>query len=171
MRKTILILFILVLTLPLIACGGSQDTPAPSDPVAEEPIIEEPTEEPAPAVPEANFVTSFDQIAGTWISAADLGTYIILIDEEGMFRVAASNAELEQGSTDSWRLTFEDDQIKATGFALCLGETGYYLATLNPDGTLKFSTISDTCTSRIRRMDRSLPGRLTPYNLIYHRVE
>ncbi len=116
-------------------------------------------------------MSQIDQIAGTWIAAADLGNFIAVIEPDGMFRVASSTDELEKGSTDSWKLTFEEDQILATGYALCLGETGYYVAEINPDGTLKFITISDSCTGRLRKMDRSLPGRLTPYDLIYHPVD
>lgn len=174
MKKTVLILLILLFTIPLYACGASPEPATPSDTAVEEDLaaVEEPTPEPEPTEITTDLVTSVDEIVGTWLAAADLGNFIIIISEDGMLRVATSSEELEKGSTESWKLTFDETaQISATGYALCLGETGSYLATLSPDGTLKFSTISDSCTNRIRRMDRSLPGRLTPYNLIYHPVE
>jgi hypothetical protein len=90
---------------------------------------------------------------------------------DGKLSIATSLVDLERGSTDSWNLIIEDGQISATGFALCLGDTGSYLAVIHEDGTLKFTSIIDACDSRLRKMDRSLPGRLNPYNLIYHRVE
>lgn len=174
MKKTLLILLTLTLTLPLFACGGSPDLEAPTDTAVEEATeaVVEPTQAPEPTEITTDLVSSVGEIVGTWIAAADLGNFIIIISEDGMFRVATSSEDLERGSTESWKLTFDESgQISATGYALCLGETGSYLANLNPDGTLKFSTITDSCTNRIRRMDRSLPGRLTPYNLIYYPVK
>jgi hypothetical protein len=175
MNKKLIILVILLFCLPLFACSGN-GSPEPAVPVESTEINQPdipatPTAAPDDAQSKKNFVTTIDQITGTWIATADLGNFVAVISPDGMFRVAASSEELEKGSTDSWKLTFEEDQIKATGYALCLGDTGIYLAEINPDGTLKFITISDPCTGRIRKMDRSLPGRLTPYDLIFHLVE
>ena len=174
MNKKLIILVIIILCLPLFACGGgAPETEAPAESAKVEVKPEESTsvENPTPAPPASNLVTAVDQIVGTWIASADLGNFVAVISPDGMFRVATSSEDLEKGSTDSWKLSFAEDQILATGYALCLGDTGYYLAEINPDGTLKFITISDPCTGRLRKMDRSLPGRLTPYNLIYHPVE
>jgi len=124
-----------------------------------------------PAASDILYVSDINEIVGTWIASADLGIFVVVVSPDGMFRVATSSEDLEKGSTDSWMLTFEDDQITATDYALCLGDTGYYLAEIKPDGTLKFVTISDPCSGRIRKMDRSLPGRLTPYDLIFHLVD
>jgi len=116
-------------------------------------------------------VSDINEIVGTWVASADLGIFVAVVSPDGMFRVATSSEDMEKGSTDSWMLTFEDDQISATNYALCLGDTGHYLAEMKEDGTLKFFTISDPCTGRIRKMDRSLPGRLTPYDLIFYPVD
>ena len=116
-------------------------------------------------------MSDINEIVGTWVASADLGIFVAVVSPDGMFRVATSSEDMAKGSTDSWMLTFEDDQISATGYALCLGDTGHYLAEMKEDGTLKFFTISDPCTGRIRKMDRSLPGRLTPYDLVFYQVD
>ena len=101
-----------------------------------EDIVAEATESPDPAQFGGTLVTDIDQIVGIWIATADLGNFVAVISPEGVFSVATSTEELEKGSTDSWRLTYVEDKFEATGFALCLGDTGYYLAEINPDGTL-----------------------------------
>ena len=116
-------------------------------------------------------MSDINEIVGTWVASADRGIFVAVVSPDGMFRVATSSEDLEKGSTDSWMLTFEDDQITATDYALCLGDTGHYLAEMKEDSTLKIFTISDPCTGRIRKMDRSLPGRLTPYDLIFYPVD
>ena len=169
MSKRFGLLLILVVCLPLIACsgGGSPEQVSTETNIPE--IIAEPTA--APAESANTSVTTIDQIVGTWIAAADLGNFVMTIFPDGKLSIATSLVDLEQGSTDSWMLTIEDGQISATGYALCLGDTGSYLAVINEEGTLKFTSIIDACDARLRKMDRSLPGRLNPYNLVYHRVE
>jgi hypothetical protein len=169
MNKKFIVLLIIILCLPLFACGGG--APEAEAPTEEPLVIMEDTEVPEPTKPGTTLVSNIDQIVGTWIASADLGNFVAVISPDGMFRVATSSEDLDKGSTDSWTLSFEEDQILATGYALCLGDMGYYLAEINLDGTLKFITISDPCTGRLRKMDRSMPGRLTPYNLIYHPVD
>ena len=171
MNKKLIIFVLLLLCLPLFACSGNE-APDPAAPV-ESTEIDQPEEvlELAPAESDRVYVTNVDQIVGTWVASADLGIFVAVVSPDGMFRVATSSADLEKGSTDSWLLTFEEDQITATDYALCLGDTGHYLAEIKSDGTLKFTTISDPCTGRLRKMDRSLPGRLTPYDLVFHPVD
>ena len=175
MNKKLIILVVLVFCLPLFACSGNSSpeaaAPAGSTEIDQPQVTAEPTSELEDSSSERTAVNNVDQIVGTWIAAADLGNFVAVISPDGMFRVASSSEELEKGSTDSWKLTFEDNQISATEYALCLGDTGYYLAEIKADGTLKFITISDPCTGRIRKMDRSIPGRLTPYDLVFHPVE
>lgn len=176
MNKKLIILTILTLCLPLFACsaGGNPEPAAPgesTDTDQPEDVVAEATASLDDTQVGITFVTNIDQIVGTWIATADLGNFVAVITPDGKFRVATSTEDLERGSTDTWTLTFEEDQILATGFALCLGDTGSYLAVINEDGTLKFTTIADPCTARFRKMDRSLPGRLTPYDLIYHLVK
>ena len=175
MNKKLIILVTLLLCLPLVACSGNDSSqpsaPAESTEAGQSETAEEPTDVPEDTQSEIVFVSGIDQITGTWIANADLGNFIVVISQDGMFRVATSSEDLEKGSTDSWKLTFEGDKIIATGYALCLGDTGNYLAEINPDGTLKFITISDPCTGRLRKMDRSLPGRLNPYDLVFYPVE
>jgi len=174
MNKKLIIFVILLLCLPLFACSGNGSTQAAA---TEESTVMDQAEEVAdPATAEAVqsetiYVSDINEIVGTWVASADLGIFVAVVTPDGMFRVATSSEDLEKGSTDSWKLTFEDDQISATGYALCIGDVGYYLAEIKPDGTLKFITISDPCTGRLRKMDRSLPGRLTPYDLVFYPVE
>jgi len=173
MNRKFLILAIFVFCLPLFACSGN-GSPDPAVP-AESTEIDQPEEvsDPAAEGPAASgnlSVSDINEIVGTWVASADLGIFVAVVSPDGMFRVATSSEDLEKGSTDSWKLTFEDDQITASDYALCLGDTGHYLAEIKADGTLKFITISDPCSGRIRKMDRSLPGRLTPYDLIFHLV-
>lgn len=171
MNRRLMILLIIILCIPLFACGGGAPEAEASTEAIEEPVVViEATEVPEPTKPATTFVSNIDQIVGTWIASADQGNFLIVIDPDGKFKVASSSEDLEKGSTDSWKLSFEEDQITASGYALCLGDTGNYLAEIKADGTLKFFTISDPCTGRIRKMDRSLPGRLTPYDLIFHLV-
>ena len=174
MNKKLLILVIIIFCLPLFACSGNE-SPDPAVP-EESTEIDQPEEvsDPAsegPATSDILYVSDINEIVGTWVASADLGIFVVVVSPDGMFRVATSSEDLEKGSTDSWLLTFEDDQITATDYALCLGDTGYYLAEIKPDGTLKFVTISDPCSGRIRKMDRSLPGRLTPYDLVFYPVD
>jgi major membrane immunogen (membrane-anchored lipoprotein) len=174
MNKNLIILAILLLSLPLFACSGNEPAaPAASLESTESDQAEEVAEPPTaePAVSENLYVTDINEIVGTWVASADLGIFVAIVTPDGMFRVATSSEALEQGSSDSWKVTVEDGQIVATGYALCLGDTGYYLAEIKPDGTLKFITVSDPCSNRIRRMDRSLPGRLTPYDLVFYPVD
>ena len=169
MSKRFGLFLILVICLPLIACSGAESPEG----VSVETNIPEITAEPTADLAQSTDtpVTTIDQIAGTWIAAADLVNFVMTIYPDGKLSIATSLVDLEQGSTDSWNLTIEDGQIFATGYALCLGDTGSYLAVIHEEGTLKFTSIIDACDARLRKMDRSLPGRLNPYNLIYHRVE
>lgn len=174
MNRKLIIFIILLLCLPLFACSGNGSTQAA--PIAETTEMELAEEVAEPTAAEAVqsetvYVTDINEIVGTWVASADLGIFVAVVTPDGMFRVATSSDDLEKGSSDSWKLTFEDDQISATGYALCLGDTGHYLAEIKPDGTLKFITISDPCTGRLRKMDRSLPGRLTPYDLVFYPVD
>jgi len=169
MNRKLIIMAILVVCLPLIGCSGGGSPEGVSTETNNPEIAIEPTT--APAESANTPVTALDQLVGTWIAAADLGNFVMTIYPDGKLSIATSLVDLEQGSTDSWKLTIEDGQIFATGFALCLGDTGSYLAEIHEGGTLKFTSIIDACDSRLRKMDRSLPGRLNPYNLIYHRVE
>ncbi len=162
---------IMIICLPLIACSGNESTPPEIPGTAADTTTPEITVDQAPPKSLDTPVSSIDQIVGTWIAAADLGNFVMTIFPDGTLSVATSLVDLENGSTDSWTLTIEDDQIYATGFALCLGDTGSYLAVIKENGTLKFTSIIDACDSRLRKMDRSLPGRLNPYNLIYNRVD
>ncbi len=174
MNKKLIIFVILLFCLPLFACSGNGSTQAAATAESTEIELVEEVAEPAAAEAvqsETVYVTDINEIVGTWVASADLGIFVSVITPDGTFRVATSSEDLEKGSSDSWILTFDNDQITATGYALCLGDTGHYLAEIMPDGTLKFITISDPCSGRIRKMDRSLPGRLTPYDLIFHLVE
>ena len=173
-KSIILALLLLAASVLLIACSGNEPAQpaAPAESIEVEQVEEAavlPTAE--PVVSENLYVTDVNEIVGTWVASADLGIFVAVITPDGLFRVATSSEDLEKGSTDSWQLTFEEDRIKASGYALCIGDVGYYLAEIKPDGTLKFITISDPCTGRIRKMDRSLPGRLTPYDLVFYPVE
>jgi len=174
MNKRLIIFVILLLCLPLFACSGNGSTEAVAPEESTE--MDQPEEVVEPTAAEAVqsetvYVTDINEIVGTWVASADLGIFVVVITPDGMFRVATSSEDMEKGSTDSWKLTIEEDQILATGYALCLGDTGNYLAEIKPDGTLKFITISDPCTGRLRKMDRSLPGRLTPYDLVFYPVD
>ena len=174
MNKKLIIFVILLLCLPLFACSENGSTQAAAITETAELELTEEVAEPAAAEAvqsETVYVTDINDIVGTWVASADLGIFVAVVTPDGMFRVATSSDDLEKGSSDSWMLTFEDDQISATGYALCLGDMGHYLAEIQPDGTLKFITISDPCTGRIRKMDRSLPGRLTPYDLVFYPVD
>ncbi|MFL7814219.1 MAG: hypothetical protein ACK2TT_00155 [Anaerolineales bacterium] len=178
MKKTsylMLLSTILILGIALAGCGG--ETPAaPQEPVSSESSTVEGEEVESPFANEAELptgatVTDLKQIEGTWIAPAYPGNFVLTIFPDGTLSVATSLEDLKAGSTDSWQLVLEDGEITATGYALCLGDVGSYVATLKDDGTLRFTSIIDPCDARIRKMDRSLPGRLNEYILIYHPVE
>lgn len=164
------ILLIMILSLALAGCGSSE--PPQSD--VEEPPVQEtestsvPSDDPQPVKTQ---VTSIDQIVGTWIAPAYPGNFVLTVFPDGKLSVATSLEDLEAGSTDSWNLVIEDGQISASGFALCLGDIGTYLAEIDKDGNLRFLSIIDACDARLRKMDRSLPGRLNEYILIFRPVE
>lgn len=170
------LLILLMFSLTLNACGGGEPIPTQ----VEEPLSPEPTEvenNPIPTnsseqIPTGNTqVTEIGQIEGTWIAPAYPGNFVLTVFPDGLLRVATSLEDLERGSTDSWYLTFVDGQISATDYALCLGDIGSYFAEIDQDGNLRFVSIIDGCDARIRKMDRSLPGRLHEYKLIYRPVE
>ena len=160
---------ILVLCFPLFACGGA-DTPTQVD------TVETSTElEPAPTVEpiesRSTPVTEISQIEGLWIADANPEIFYLQINPDGLVKYAPSLVDMEKGSTNSWTLRMEEDIIYAEKFDLCLGEVGTYFGALNPDGTLKFVSIHDSCDFRLRHMDRSLPGRIWEYNLVYSLIE
>jgi hypothetical protein len=172
MDKKSLIPILLFICLPLFACSSGATPDSPMEPELVEVSQPEPTEEIAPTEEASTVrITSVHQIEGTWIALADIGNYVMNISPEGIFTVATSVEALEQGSTDSWTLTFEGQNITASGFAMCLGEDGTYAAVMNEDGSIKFTSILDPCEPRLRKMDHSLPGHMHPYNLIYYRVD
>jgi hypothetical protein len=116
-------------------------------------------------------VTELEQIVGTWIAPAYPGNYVLTVFPDGKLSVATSLEALEAGSTNSWNLTIEDGQITATDFALCWGDVGIYIAEISEEGNLRFLSVFDACDARVRQMDRSLPGRLNPYILIFRPVQ
>lgn len=120
--------------------------------------------------PAGTIVTDISQIEGTWIAAAYPGNFVLTISSDGTLSVATSLEDLESGSTDTWQLTIEDGQITASGFALCPGEVGLYIGTIKYNDLLRFTSVVDPCEPRLRKMDRSLPGRLREYFLLYYPV-
>ena len=171
------LLFIpLFLILVLTACGGEE--PAPTQ--VEEVVVVEPTkvEEMDPATGSSDvqisgniIVSEIEQIVGTWIAPAYPGNFVLTVFPDGKLSVATSLEDLERGSTDSWDLELSDDHITATGYALCLYDIGSYIAEIDSEGNLRFISLIDGCDARLRKMDRSLPGRLHQYKLIYRPVE
>jgi len=166
------VLFILVLCIPLFACLGS-------DPA----VVEESIDTTKPTTSSENAssseairssgtpVTNIDQIVGMWIGSANPEIFYLLIHSDGTVKVAPSLNDMESGSTNTWMMKIEENQIITDKFSLCLGDIGTYFGEINNDGSLKFTTISDPCSYRLRHLDRSLPGRMTDYNLLYIRVE
>jgi hypothetical protein len=164
------VFLIMILSLALAGCGGTEPTQA----VVEEPPLEESESPPAASEapqPAKTQVTSIDQIVGTWIAPAYPGNFVLTVFPDGKLSVATSLEDLQAGSTDSWNLVIEDGQISASDFALCLGDIGTYIAEIDKDGNLRFVSIIDACDARLRKMDRSLPGRLNEYILIFRPVE
>ena len=171
--KLQVILFLLIFCLPLFACGGAEESPeADVAPPTSEPVtdLEPATGAEDPGV-QTTPVTDVSQIEGLWIASADPEIFYLLINPDGTVNYAPSLVDLEKGSTNTWTLRFQDNEILAEKFDLCLGETGAYFGIINPDGSLKFTSIQDSCDFRLRHMDRSLPGRIWDYNLVYTRVE
>ena len=163
------VFLIMILSLALAACGSAEPTLAD----VEEPLLEE-TESPSAVSddpqPVKTQVTNIDQIVGTWIAPAYPGNFVLTVFSDGKLSVATSLEDLEAGSTDSWNLIIEDGQISASDFALCLGDIGTYIAEIDKNGNLRFISIIDACDARLRKMDRSLPGRLHEYILIFRPV-
>ncbi len=178
MKKTsylIILCAILILSTALAGCGGQQPAATqagitPDSSSAENGEGDSPFANEA-QLPTGSTVTDLKEIEGTWIAPAYPGNFVLTIFPDGTLSVATSLEDLKAGSTDSWQLTMEDGEITATDYALCLGDVGSYVATLQEDGTLRFTSIIDPCDARIRKMDRSLPGRLNEYILIYNPVK
>ncbi len=172
----ILLLILLLSGLMLSACGGEEPAPTQVEEVEviEQPVIvedQDPTSSSEQPLSGNTQVTEIEQIVGTWIAPAYPGNFVLTVFPDGLLRVATSLVDLERGSTDSWYLTIEGGQISATEYALCMGDTGSYIAEIDPLGNLRFVSIIDGCDARIRKMDRSLPGRLQEYKLIYRPVK
>lgn len=175
-KKTYLISIVIVLLISLVLAGCGSEEPAPTkveEPVATAQTVVEGATASSSGQPATEHVqvTSIDQIVGTWIAPAYPGNFVLTIFPDGILKVATSLEDLERGSTDTWNLNIEDGQITATGFALCLGDTGSYIAEIDEEGNLRFISIIDACDSRLRKMHRSLPDRLHEYILIYRPVE
>lgn len=164
---------IMILSLALAGCGTAEPTQTGVEETPAEEI--EANEDSSSAVdepqPVKTPVTNIEQIVGTWIAPAYPGNFVLTIFPDGRLSVATSLEDLQAGSTDSWNLVIEDGQITASGFALCLGDVGTYLAEIDKDGNLRFISIIDACDARLRKMDRSLPGRLNEYILIFRPVD
>ena len=172
----IFIIIVLLFSLALTACGGEEPAPMEIEPsVVVEPTeveeIQDPSTSTGQPVTGINQITEIEQIVGTWIAPAYPGNFVLTIFSDGKLSVATSLEDLERGSTDTWYLSIENGQISATRFAFCMGDTGSYLAEIDNDGNLRFLTIIDACTARLRKMDRSLPGRLHDYKLIFRPVD
>lgn len=164
------ILVVMILSLALAGCGGTEPTQSE---VEEPPVVETESAAASPEDPQPvkTQVTNIDQIVGTWIAPAYPGNFVLTVFPDGKLSVATSLEDLEAGSTDSWNLVIDDGQISASDFALCLGDIGTYIAEIDKDGNLRFVSIIDACDARLRKMDRSLPGRLHEYILIFRPVE
>ena len=120
--------------------------------------------------PAGTIITDISQIEGTWIAAAYPGNFVMTIYPDGRLSVATSLEDLEAGSTDTWQLTIEDGEIIASGFALCPGDVGTYIGSIKYNDLLRFTSVIDPCDARLRKMDRSLPGRLNEYILLFYPV-
>jgi hypothetical protein len=182
-RHYYLLLIVLLFSLALAACGGEEPVPTEVEEVipTEKPESEEilgPDDSSGdsdtssdPVIAGNTQVTEIEQIVGTWIAPAYPGNFVLTVFPDGKLSVATSLADLERGSTNSWDLTIEGGQITATNFALCLGDIGSYIGEVDPTGNLRFVSIIDACEARLRMMDRSLPGRLHEYKLVFRPVE
>jgi hypothetical protein len=175
-KLSLMILFVALLIPGLLLAGcGAAETPAPESAASETASTSDEEAESSFAneavLPSGDIVTDLNQIEGTWIAPAYPGNFVLTIFPDGTLSVATSLEDLKAGSTDSWQLTMEDGEITATDYALCLGEIGSYVATLKDDGTLRFTSIFEPCEPRLRKMDRSLPGRLNEYILVYNPVK
>ena len=127
--KPKVILLVLVICLPLIACGSR---------------VEE--------------VTNIDQIVGTWEGETSPGTtFFISIQSDGTMKMARTLENLNKGSTDTYELWIEDDQIVVHSPIICSEGDGLYRAVIQPDGNLRFTTIDDPCEFRTMRFAKSLP--------------
>ena len=159
-------LLILVLSLLLFACSGSK----PETSVAPASNTLEPTLAPVSTEVTGTPIDNLEQIAGVWEAPADLGSFFMLVEPDGAVQVAVSLELLDSGSTTSWFIWTDGGQILADGNIMCGGEIGSYFGVITDDGTLKITAIYEPCSVRMRMMDRSLPGRLSEYDLIYTRV-
>ena len=162
------ILLIMVLSLLLFACSAETLVdPSASDNSA---LTLEPTLAPLSTEVQGTPINSLEQIAGVWEAPADLGSFFLLVEPDGAVQVASSLELLDTGSTTSWFIWTDGGQILADGNIMCGGEIGSYFGVIKDDGTLKIIAIYEPCSVRMRMMDRSLPGRLSEYDLIYTRV-
>lgn len=189
-KRSILLIFVATVLISMTMAGcGLLDVPA-VEPTAEaevptQAVVEEqdggggegdgenggiPSSDEDFELPAGNIITDISQVEGTWIAAAYPGNFVMTIYPDGRLSVATSLEDLEAGSTDTWQLTMEDGQIIATGFALCPGEVGTYIGTIKYNDLLRFTTVIDSCDARLRKMDRSLPGRLNEYILLFYPV-
>ncbi len=173
--KTFII--ILILCLPVMACGGN-DSAESSEVITTEPATSDESSTSSdttissePAQTHGTPVTEIDQIVGTWIAFANPEIFYLMIDFDGTVLLAPSLSDLEDGSTNSWVFKMEEDKILADDYALCPGEVGSYFGVINEDGTLKLNSLFEPCPSRLRHLDHSLPGRLFEYNLVYSPVQ
>ena len=173
-----LILVIFILAAIMTGCsGGQQPTPepevtaAPVSTSAEEVAVDPGNQGGEVPLSSSTTVTEIDQIVGTWIAPAYPGNFVLTVFPEGKLSVATSLEDLEAGSTNSWNLVIEDGQITASDYALCWGDVGLYIGEISAEGNLRFISVVDACNDRLRMMDRSLPGRLNPYILIYRPVQ
>lgn len=139
--KPKVILLVLVICLPLIACGSR---------------VEE--------------VTNIDQIVGTWEGETPPGGFIS-IQSDGTMKTARTLENLNKGSSDTYELWLEDEQIVVSFPLGCPQGDGLYRAVIQPDGNLRFTTIDDPCELRISKLAKSHPNRGEQYIVEFSPVD
>ena len=133
--KSKTLLFILALCLQLIACLGSDPLVAEEIVVTTKPTISSEPGTPGEAIQSSGTpVTNIDQIVGMWMGSANPEIFYLLIHSDGTVKVAPSLNDMEIGSTNTWMMKIEQNQIIADEFRLCLGDNGSYFGKINNDG-------------------------------------
>ena len=157
-----------LLILLLTGCATqSQETQVEISPTIAS-LPPSPSPQPTETIIEGTLVTSLDQIVGIWLGETKPGaTLVMLIQPEGIMKLASSIEYLIDGKSDTYLVWVEDNQVFFDFPLFCSEGIGIYEAIISPGGELDFTMIDDPCTYRISRIDKSMPEEVQQYDVRY----
>lgn len=97
----------------------------------------------------------------------------LIIQPDGTILGAKTWERVEQGSTDTYEIWFEDGEMRMIGLEEYCGDiVGHYQPQILTDGSLRFSSVLDECTVRREVFEGEQdPAHANPHELEFVRRE